>query len=100
MKNQNYSFLEMLDPEPWPEPVDGQVLLDQLAGTLGRMAVLPRWAPEALALFSPHTYAFKLREVSTYVGVESPEKRCGKTTLSWAQNANDMVFTGITDAAQ
>ncbi len=71
----------MPDPEPWPEPVDGQLLLDQLAGTVRQMAVLPRWAPEALALFTPHTYAFRLRDVSTYVGVESPEKRCGKTTL-------------------
>ena len=32
-------------------------------------------------MFTPHTYAFRLRDVSTYVGVESPEKRCGKTTL-------------------
>jgi hypothetical protein len=42
---------------------------------------LPQWAAEALALWVVHTYAFELRDVSTYVGVESPEKRCGKTTL-------------------
>jgi hypothetical protein len=28
-----------------------------------------------------HTYAFQLRDVCAYIGVESPEKRCGKTTL-------------------
>src|SRR5205823_1175651 len=28
-----------------------------------------------------HTYAFPLRNVSTYVGIESPQKQCGKTTL-------------------
>ena len=28
-----------------------------------------------------HTYAFLLRNVSTYVGIESPQKQCGKTTL-------------------
>src|ERR1043165_5533306 len=67
--------------EPWPEPVDGQVLLDELCQVLKRYVVLPKWAAEALALWVLHTYAFHLREVSTYVGLESPEKRCGKTTL-------------------
>src|SRR5207249_4485289 len=28
-----------------------------------------------------HTYAFHLRDTCAYVGIESPEKRCGKTTL-------------------
>jgi hypothetical protein len=65
MKNHHYSFLEMPHPEPWPEPVDGQLLLDQIAGTMRQIAVLPPWAPEALALFTPHTYAFQLRDVST-----------------------------------
>jgi hypothetical protein len=38
-------------------------------------------APETLALWTLHTYAFQLRDVSAYIGLESPEKRCGKTTL-------------------
>ena len=38
-------------------------------------------AAETLALWVVHTYAFTLREVTTYIGVVSPEKRCGKTTL-------------------
>ncbi len=81
MKTQFHPLFEMPDLEPWPEPVDGQKLLDDAAGILRRVAVLPQWAPEALALWTPHTYAFQLREISTYLGVESPEKRCGKTTL-------------------
>src|SRR5207253_1094825 len=28
-----------------------------------------------------HTYVFQFRDVTTYIGIESPEKRCGKTTL-------------------
>jgi putative DNA primase/helicase len=66
---------------PWPEPVEGHVLLDNLAQTLKRFVLLPRWAPEALALWVLHTYAFELRDVTAYLGIESPEKRCGKTTL-------------------
>jgi hypothetical protein len=46
-----------------------------------RFVVLPKWAAETLALWVVHTYGFELREVSTYIGIESPEKRCGKTTL-------------------
>jgi putative DNA primase/helicase len=48
---------------------------------VSRFIVLPKWASETLALWILHTYAFELRDVSTYIGIESPEKRCGKTTL-------------------
>ncbi len=76
-----HPVLDLPAPEPWPEPVDGCALLDSLAAQLRRFVVLPQWVPETLALWTLHTYAFHLREVSTYIGVESPEKRCGKTTL-------------------
>jgi putative DNA primase/helicase len=69
------------DVEPWPESVDGRVLLDELLGVLERFVVLPKWAAETLALWVVHTYAYHLRNVSTYLGIESPQKRCGKTTL-------------------
>ncbi len=69
------------DVEPWPEPVDGNVLLDEVRGVLLLFLVLPQWAAETLALWILHTFAFEHRDVSTYIGLESPEKRCGKTTL-------------------
>ena len=61
--------------------MDGKALLDILAALLSRFVVLPARAAEALALWILHTYAFQLRDISTYLGVESPLKRCGKTTL-------------------
>jgi len=61
--------------------VNGQLLLNELESLLERYVVLPAFAPETLALWVLHTYAFELRDVSTYLGIESPEKRCGKTTL-------------------
>jgi hypothetical protein len=67
--------------EPWPESLDGKLLLDDLATLLKRFIILPKWAAETFALWIIHTYAFKLRDVTTYIGVESPEKQCGKTTL-------------------
>jgi len=61
--------------------VNGAELLDELAATLRRFVVLPNWGTEAMALWILHTYAFELRDVTAHVGIESPEKRCGKTTL-------------------
>ena len=73
--------LQVEDVAPWPEPVEGVALLEELRKTLKRFVVLPAWAAETLALWTLHTYAFQLRNVTTYVGIASPEKRCGKTTL-------------------
>src|ERR1041385_6543248 len=67
--------------EPWAKAVEGRVLLDKLVALLARFVVLPKWGAETLALWILHTYVFELRDVSTYLGIESPEKRCGKTTL-------------------
>jgi hypothetical protein len=63
------------------ENSNGQLLLNELQSVLERFVVLPTWASETLALWVLHTHAFELRDVSTYLGIESPEKRCGKTTL-------------------
>src|SRR6059036_2760406 len=73
--------LDLREVQPWARPVDGKALLDALVQVLRRFAVLPKWAGETLALWIVHTFAFHLRDVTTYIGIESPEKRCGKTTL-------------------
>jgi putative DNA primase/helicase len=75
------------DVEPWPDPVNGDELLAALAATLRRFVVLPPGAEPALALWMVHTYAFELRNVATYVGIESPDKRCGKSTLLTVMSA-------------
>jgi hypothetical protein len=67
--------------QPWNEPVIGKLLLDEIEGVLKGHVVLPKWAAETLALWCVHTYAFELRDVGMYIGIESPEKRCGKSTL-------------------
>jgi hypothetical protein len=74
-------FEWIAEVEPWGKQVEGKELLNDLASVLSRFVVLPKWAAETLALWTLHTYAFQLRDVTAYVGIESPEKRCGKTTL-------------------
>jgi len=59
--------MKFAEVEPWPEPVDGQLLLEELAGVLARYVVLPPNGAEALALWSLHTYAFHLRDVVSVV---------------------------------
>ena len=61
--------------------MDGNLLLEELRQILTRFLVLPQWVAEALPLWILHTYAFELRDVCAYLGVESPARRCGKTTL-------------------
>ena len=67
--------------EPWPEPVNGAELLDTLAKELQRFVVLSKWAAETFALWILHSYAYRLRDVTSYMGIESPERECGKSTL-------------------
>ena len=74
-------FEELTPVEPWPEPVNGKALLDDLKQWLVRFVILPKWVAETVVLWIVHTYAFELRRVSTYLGIESPESECGKTTL-------------------
>ena len=67
--------------EPWAEAVDGAELLNALATWIRRYVVLEKAAVDTLALWVLHTHGFELRDVTVYIGVESPQKRCGKTTL-------------------
>src|SRR4051812_39714697 len=72
---------DKLPIEAWPEPVDGRTLLNEIKAFLIRFVVLPRWAAQTIPLWIVHTFAFELGRVATYLGIESPEKECGKTTL-------------------
>lgn len=73
--------LDVSDPEPWPERVDGAELLDGLAEIYRRYLVLPAHAATALALWTVHSYAYDYRSCTPCLGVSSPQKRCGKTRL-------------------
>lgn len=68
-------------PDPWPDQVDGAVLLDELAAILCRFLALPAHAAEAVALWIVHTYALDAAPATPRLAVMSPEKRCGKSTL-------------------
>lgn len=67
--------------EPWPEPISGAELLDEICGILRRYMVLPKYAAEAIALWALHAWTIGAWEISPLLIVVSPTKQCGKSTL-------------------
>jgi len=68
------------DPELWPDEVDGVQLLDDLTKTFKRYLILPDYGAEAMALWILHSWSIDAAHISPLLILESPEKRCGKTT--------------------
>jgi len=66
---------------PWPSPVNGKLLLDELAAVFAKFVVLPELIPVALALWALHTHAFHLRHVTAHVGIEARQSRPRRTRL-------------------
>lgn len=67
--------------ETWPTPVDGADLLDDLVATARRHVILPAHTDTAVALWLLLTYLIDAVQVAPILGITSPEKRCGKSTL-------------------
>ncbi len=70
----------MKEPAAWPAPVDGAQLLSRLVSTIKAHVVMPDYGAEAAALWVLHAHAHDAAEISPILAIESPEKRCGKTT--------------------
>jgi putative DNA primase/helicase len=73
--------LNLDDPEPWPETVDTGALLDTVVGELGRYMIMPGASRDAVALWVLLTYCRDTFFVLAMLAIQSPQKRCGKSTL-------------------
>ena len=69
------------DPEPWEEPVELGETLDELVEELGRYIVADRHKLHAAALFCAMTHVHDRLHCMPKLALQSPTKRCGKTTL-------------------
>jgi hypothetical protein len=78
MKNQTILFDSV---PPYAGPVHVADLLTGIEAVIKKHVILNDHAAAALAVWVLHTYTFQLRDAVAYVAIESPEKRCGKTTL-------------------
>ncbi|NND16972.1 MAG: DUF3631 domain-containing protein [Silicimonas sp.] len=72
-------FVEL---EPWPEPVDGAELLEELVATVNRFCVLPKNSNVLIATWVVHAHAHDCADISPILCLTSPEKRCGKSTTA------------------
>jgi putative DNA primase/helicase len=81
-KNENRDQSIIFEPvAPHPEPVAIGELLTEIEAVIKRHVVLSDAAATALAVWVLHTYVYESRDTVAYVAIESPEKRCSKTTL-------------------
>jgi putative DNA primase/helicase len=80
-EERSISSLKPASVIPWPDPVDGAALLDELSDTITRFVVVPRGSEVIISLWITFTYLFDGAYCCPILALISPEKRCGKTTL-------------------
>lgn len=79
---RNYELPESMRPvEPWPDPLDGAALLTGIRDAVAEYMVLPPHAAETVALWCVFAHCHDAAEHSPMLAIQSPEKRCGKTTM-------------------
>lgn len=74
------SAVTFTDPEPWPEPVDGAELLDEIVTWIAKYVTATTWDIDTMALYAAFTHVYDLGDICPHLFVTSPTKRCGKTT--------------------
>lgn len=67
--------------DPWSEPVNGAVLLQDLVTICRRYVVADPPTIQAAVLWILHTYLMDVAQVSPIANICAPEMRCGKTVL-------------------
>jgi hypothetical protein len=67
--------------ELWEEAVDGAALLNDIEKLFRRYIVMPAGAGEALALWTLHAWTMDAGDISPFMALVSPTKRCGKTNV-------------------
>lgn len=69
------------DVEPWPAPVDGDDLIREIANAFLRYVVMDSAALVAVSIWTVFTHGYHLFDHSPRLALQSPEPRCGKTTV-------------------
>ncbi|HEK1691995.1 TPA: DUF3631 domain-containing protein [Pseudomonas putida] len=67
--------------EPWPSPVAGAELLDDIAGAIGRYVIADAATVQAAALWATFTWLIDSVQVAPIANITAPEKRCGKSIM-------------------
>ena len=73
--------VKLYEPEPWPDPVDGATLADDIAATIHSTVVMATESADTAALWTIFTHVHDAARFSPVLGIVSPSPECGKTTL-------------------
>lgn len=88
---------------PYPQPVSGAELLNELTASVQCFVCLPEHAAPMLALWVVYSYCvIKHGHIAPTLAITSPEKRCGKSTLlTWLYQVVEkpILAANITTAA-
>jgi len=80
LKTKPVSIVE--DLETWPESVEGAMLLDEIKALILRHVVLEKDTDAiTIALWVMLSYCYDSFPILPNLAIQSPEKRCGKTTM-------------------
>ncbi|MHB9839969.1 DUF3631 domain-containing protein [Paraburkholderia terrae] len=88
--------------EPWHEPVDGAVLLDELVRVVRRFIVCCEATAHGCALWIAMTWLMESVDVAPIAAITAPEKRCGKSQLLFLigrLSSRPLAASNITPAA-
>ncbi len=66
---------------PWPEPVSGAELLEDLVAVIRRHVIADPPTIHAAALWAAFTWLIDAVQVAPIANITAPEKRCGKTVM-------------------
>jgi putative DNA primase/helicase len=69
------------DPEPWPDPVDGAALLDEITDLILMFMVMSEEAARTAAAWAVYSHCYDLFDTSPILAIQSPTLGCGKSTL-------------------
>ena len=72
--------INLTDPKPWHEVVDGAELLDKMIAAINQFLSLPKGGAEAAALWILHAHCHEAAEFAPRLSFVSPLPECGKTT--------------------
>jgi putative DNA primase/helicase len=73
--------IKLIEHEPWPQQVDGALLLDAIANLILRHVVMTYEQARSIALWVLASHAHDEFFIFPRLLIKSPEKGCGKSTL-------------------
>ena len=73
--------VELYEPEPWGQPVDGAKVLTEAYDVIMRHMVMREEDAMACALWAAHTFIYEVFDHTARLMINAPDAECGKTVL-------------------